>query len=87
MEKNFTKFYVTNWEGRVGSDPNKNDVTLFTLFFELFPNEYYQGLNGKVRNSACVDRQVYNLSFLQKSSLVTAYLLNLLQTSVLSFLL
>ena len=44
-------------------------------------------VTGKVRNSACVDRQVYNLSFLQKSSLVTAYLLNLLQTSVSSFLL
>ena len=31
--KNVTKFYVTNWEGRVGSDPNMYDVTLFTLFF------------------------------------------------------
>ena len=35
--KNVTKFYVTNWEGRVGSDPNMYDVTLFTLFFEVFP--------------------------------------------------
>ena len=33
MEKNVTKFYVTNWEGRVGLDPNMYDVTNFSLFF------------------------------------------------------
>ena len=27
-----TKFYVTNWEGRVGLDPNMYDVTNFSLF-------------------------------------------------------
>ena len=40
MEKNVTKFYVTNWEGRVGSDPNMYDVTLLDLFF----------LNSSLRN-------------------------------------
>ena len=39
MDKNVTKFYVTNWEGRVGLDPNMYDVTNFSLFFfEGFPN-------------------------------------------------
>ena len=33
LEKN-----VTNSEGRVGLDPNMYDVTLFTFFFEVFPN-------------------------------------------------
>ena len=37
LEKNVTKSYVTNWEGRMGLDPNMYDVTLFTLFFEVFP--------------------------------------------------
>ena len=37
-EKYVTKFYVTNWEVRVGSDPNMYNVTLLDLFFfELFP--------------------------------------------------
>ena len=34
MEKNVTKFYVTNWEGRVDLDPNMYDVTNFSLFFK-----------------------------------------------------
>ena len=39
LEKNVTKLYVTNWEGRVGKNPNMYNVTLFSLFlFELFPN-------------------------------------------------
>ena len=33
LEKYVTKFYVTNWEGRVGLNPNMYDVTLFSLFF------------------------------------------------------
>ena len=33
LEKN-----VTNLEGRVGLDPKMYDVTLFTFFFEVFPN-------------------------------------------------
>ena len=33
LEKNVTKFYVTNWEGKVGLDPNIYNVTLFSLFF------------------------------------------------------
>ena len=38
-EKYVTKFLVTNWEGRVGLDPNMYDVTLLDLFFfEGFPN-------------------------------------------------
>ena len=40
LEKYVTKFYVTNWEGRVGLNPNMYDVTLFSLFFfEGFPNK------------------------------------------------
>ena len=39
LEKYVTKFYVTNWEGRVGLNPNMYNVTLFSLFFfEGFPN-------------------------------------------------
>ena len=33
LEKYVTKFFVTNWEGRVGLDPNMYDVTNFSLFF------------------------------------------------------
>ena len=33
LEENITKFYVTNWEGRVGLNPNMYNVTLFSLFF------------------------------------------------------
>ena len=32
LEKYVTKFYVTNWEGRVSLNPNMYDVTLFSLF-------------------------------------------------------
>ena len=42
-EKYVTKSYVTNWEGRVGLDPNMYDVTLFSLFFfEGFSNVLLQ---------------------------------------------
>ena len=34
LEKCITKFYVTNWEGRVGLNPNLYDVTLFNLFVD-----------------------------------------------------
>ena len=37
LEKYVTKFYVTNWEGRMGLNPNMYDVTVFNLFFEGFP--------------------------------------------------
>ena len=38
LEKYVTKFYVTNWEGRVSLNPNMYNVTLFGLFFfEGFP--------------------------------------------------
>ena len=38
LEKYVTKFYVSNWEGRVGSDLNMYDVPLLEfVFFELFP--------------------------------------------------
>ena len=38
LGKYVTKFYVTNWESRVGLNPNMYDVTLFSLFFfEGFP--------------------------------------------------
>ena len=33
LGKYVTKFYVTNWESRVGLNPNMYDVTLFSLFF------------------------------------------------------
>ena len=33
LEKYVIKFYVTNWEGRVGLDPNMYNVTNFSLFF------------------------------------------------------
>ena len=43
LEKNVTKLYVTNWEGRVGLNPNMYDVTLFSLFFfEGFPNNCFE---------------------------------------------
>ena len=32
-EKYVIKFYVTNWEGRSGLNPNIYDVTLFSDFF------------------------------------------------------
>ena len=34
LEKNVTKFYVTNWEGSVGSNLNLYDVTI-----EVFPKQ------------------------------------------------
>ena len=34
LEKYVTKFYVTNWEGRVGLKPNMYDVTLFSYAVE-----------------------------------------------------
>ena len=34
LEKNVTKFYVTNWGGTVGLRPNMYDVTNFTLFLK-----------------------------------------------------
>ena len=37
FEKNVTKFYVTNWEGRVGLDLNMYDVLFWIFFFEVFP--------------------------------------------------
>ena len=38
LEKYVIKFYVTNWEGRLGLNPNIYDVTLFSdFFFEGFP--------------------------------------------------
>ena len=42
LEKNVTRFYVTNWGGRVGLRPNSDNVTNFTLFFiEGFPYKRY----------------------------------------------
>ena len=35
-----SKFNVTNWEGRVGSDPNIYNVTLLDLFFLTLPLGY-----------------------------------------------
>ena len=34
LEKYVTKFYFTNWEGRVGLKPNMYDVTLFSYAVE-----------------------------------------------------
>ena len=45
LEKYVTKFFVTNWEGRVGLNPNMYDVTLFSLFFlKAFLNNGYGGV-------------------------------------------
>ena len=49
VEKYVTKFYVTNWEGRVGLSPNMYDVTLFSLFFlkaSLNHNERWDLVGG-----------------------------------------
>ena len=35
LEEYVTKFYVTNWVGRVGLNPNMYYVTLFSLPFSI----------------------------------------------------
>jgi hypothetical protein len=62
LEKYVTKFYVTNWEGRVGLNPNMYhvEVVMFTLFL--------------VRRVLTVEVVEYSLSC---RVLTLAYLVNL----------
>ena len=74
MGKNVTKFYVTNWEGRVGLDPNMYDVTLLDLFFELFPGGSMRfRYNLSLPHKLCISRVTKGLKMLT-ATVVNNYL-------------